>query len=113
MRFKAKSTLLALFLNLRWIDILTPWQIVVDTDDETITIRKRNYILIGVDEDVLSFRYIRRLKIDEHIFGADMEIKIARGVVRAYSLAKKDCKQIKKILVDYNKTSKGKGIILA
>lgn len=112
MIFKTKSTLLALFFNLRWFDFLTPWRIIINTDEETITIRKRNYILIGVDEEVFAFRYIRRLKIDEHIIGADIEIKVVGGKVVACSLSKRDCKQIKRILIDYNQTRKGKAIIL-
>lgn len=112
MIFNTKSTLSALFFNLRWFDFLTPWRIIIDTDEETITIRKRNFILIGVDEKVYSFRYIRNVKIDEHVIGADIEIKVVGGKASAYSLSKKDCKQIKRILIDYNQTRKGKGIII-
>ena len=112
MVFKTKSTILALFFNLRWLDFLTPWRISIDTDEETITIRKRDFILIGVDEDVFAFRYIRRLKIDEHIIGADIEIKVVGGKAVAYSLSKRDCKQIKRILIDYNQTRKGKAVII-
>ena len=112
MRFKAKSTLLVLFFNLRWIDILTPWHIIIDTDEETITIRKRNYILIGVDEEVFSYRFIRHIKIDEHLIGADIEIKVSGGKAVAYCIPKRDCRRIKRIIVDYNKTRKGKGLII-
>lgn len=112
MVFKTKSTILALLFNLRWLDFLTPWRIIINTDEETITVRKRNYILIGVDEDVFAFRYIRRLKIDEHIIGADIEIKVVGGKAVVFSLSKRDCMQIKRILIDYNQTRKGKAIIL-
>lgn len=111
MKFEAKSTSLILFVHLKWFDILTPWRIIINTDAETITIRKRNYILIGVDEEVFSFRYIRRIKIDEHLIGADIQIKVVGGTATAYYFPKKDCKRIKQILLDYNATRKGKGII--
>ena len=113
MRFEATSTEAAMAANGKMINAATPWHVIVDTDKETITIRKRNLILIGVDEEVYSFRYIRRIIIDEHLIGADIEIRITGGTAKAYCLAKKDVRKIKQILLDYNATKKGKGIIFA
>jgi len=95
-----------LIANGRAGDVLRPWTIIIDTDDQTITIRKRNSYFIGVDEDMLAFRYIRRVTIDEHLLGADITISAVGGKVTACGLEKSDCKRIKKILVDYNKTRK-------
>lgn len=111
MIFNTKSTLSALFFNLRWFDFLTPWRIIIDTDAETITIRKRNLTLIGVDEDILAFRYIRRILIYEHLIGADIEIRVVGGSAMAYCLSKKDCKRIKQMLLDYNASHRGKQIV--
>lgn len=113
MRFEARSRELALLFNGRIINFLTPWRIIVDTDVETIVVRKRNFILIGVDEIVHSFRYIRRVTIDEHLIGADLEIKVVGGTATVYCLSKKDCKSIKQMLVAYNSTKKGKGVIIS
>lgn len=113
MRYEATSTETALAANGRIINAATPWHIIVDTDEETITVRKRNLTMIGVDEEVLAFRFIRRIRIDEHLIGADIEIKAVGGTVTAYCLAKKDCKRIKQILMEYNATKRGKGIIFA
>ena len=113
MRFEATSTEAAMAANGKIINAATPWHIIVDTDEETITVRKRNLIMIGVDEDVLAFRYIRRIRIDQHLIGADIEIKAIGGTVTAYCLSKRDCKRIKQILMEYNATKRGKGIIFA
>ena len=111
MRFEATSTEAALAANGHIADTFTPWHLIIDTDEETITVRKRNHILIGVDEETLAFRYIRRIRIDQHLIGADIEIQAVGGSVVAYCLSKSDCKRIKQILMDYNASKRGKGII--
>lgn len=111
MRFEAKSTEAALAANGKMINAATPWHIIIDTDAETITIRKRNLTLIGVDEDILAFRYIRRILIYEHLIGADIEIRVVGGSAMAYCLSKKDCKRIKQMLLDYNASHRGKQIV--
>ena len=113
MRFEATSTEAAMAANGKIINAATPWHLIIDTDEETITVRKRNLIMIGVDEEVLAFRYIRRIRIDQHLIGADIEIKAIGGTVTAYCLSKSDCKKIKQILMEYNATKRGRGIIFA
>ena len=109
MRFEATSSEAALAANGKIINVATPWHLIVDTDAETLTVRKRNLTMIGVDEDVLAFRYIRRIKIDQHLIG----IKAVGGTITAYCLSKSDCRRIKEILMDYNATKRGKGIIFS
>jgi len=113
MRFEATSTEAALAANGKIIHSATPWHLIVDTDEETITVRKRNLSLIGVDEDILSFRFIRRIRIDQHLIGADIEIRAVGGTVTAYCLSKSDCKRIKQILMRYNSERCGSGIIFS
>ena len=113
MRFEATSTEAAMAANGKIIIAATPWHLIVDTDEETITVRKRNLTMIGVDEDVLAFRFIRRIRIDRHLIGADIEIKAVGGTMTAYCLSKSDCKKIKQILMEYNSTRRGKGIIFS
>ena len=67
MRYEATSTEAALAANGRIADAVTPWHLIVDTDAETVTVRKCNKYLIGVDEEVLSFRFIRNIRIDTHL----------------------------------------------
>ena len=106
MRYSFTSSEAILVANGRAGDVLRPWTIIIDTDDQTITVRKRNSYFIGVDEDTLAFRFIRRVTIDEHLFGADITISAVGGKVTACGLEKSDCKRIKQILTDYNKTRK-------
>ena len=49
MRFEATSTEASLAANGKIINAATPWHLIVDTDEETITVRKRNLTMIGVD----------------------------------------------------------------
>ena len=106
MTYTYSSSEAALLANGRAADILTPWQIEIDTDEQTITVRKRNKYLIGVDEDTLAFRFIRRVVVDEHLIGADITIQAVGGKLTAKCLDKSDCKRIKDLLMNYNKNSK-------
>ena len=106
MTYTFSSSVVALVANGHAADVLTPWQIIIDTDEQTITVRKRNKYLIGVDEDTLSFRFIRRVNIDQHLIGADITIQAVGGKLTARCLEKSACKRIKEILMEYNKTSK-------
>jgi len=108
MRYHYSSSEAALLANGHASDVLSPWHIIVDTEEQTITIRKRNKYLIGVDEDTLAFRFIRRVTIDEHLIGADITIQAVGGKLTARCLDKSACKKIKKILMDYNEHSKTK-----
>lgn len=108
MKYSFSSSEAALVANGRAADALTPWHVDIDTDARTVTVSKRNRILIGVDEDTLVFRLIRRITIDQHLIGADIVIQAVGGKLTAYSLDKKDCKRIKEILMEYNKSIKTK-----
>lgn len=111
MRHSFTSSEAVLLANGRSGDVLRPWHITIDTDEQTITVSKRNRYFIGTDEDTLSFRFIRRVTIDEHLFGADITISAVGGKVTACGLEKSDCKRIKQILMEYNQEHKGKDII--
>ena len=108
MTYKFSSSEASLLANGHAADILTPWNIEIDTDEQTITVSKRNKYLIGVDEDSLAFRFIRRVVIDQHLIGADITIQAVGGKLTAKCLDKSACKRIKEILMDYNKSSKSK-----
>ena len=106
MRYSFTSSDAILLANGRSGDVLRPWHVTIDTDEQTITVSKRNRYFIGTDEDTLAFRFIRRVTIDEHLLGADITISAVGGKVTACGLEKNDCKKIKQILIDYNKTRK-------
>ncbi|MBP5642327.1 MAG: hypothetical protein J6W92_04615 [Paludibacteraceae bacterium] len=106
MTYKFSSSEASLLANGHAADILTPWNIEIDTDEQTITVSKRNKYLIGVDEDSLAFRFIRRVVIDQHLIGADITIQAVGGKLTAKCLDKSACKRIKQILMEYNEHSK-------
>lgn len=113
MKFETSSSAKALIMNGKGAHVVNPWHIIIDLDEETITVRKRNAVLIGVDEQVIAFRYIRNITIDQHVFGADIHIKVVGGYASAFCIPKSDAKKIKKMLLEYNQTKKGKGIIFS
>lgn len=113
MQFKASSSFNALILNGKWTHIICPWRIIIDTDEETVTVCKRNADIFGVDEQIVAFRFIRNISIDQHVFGADIQIKVIGGKISACYIPKKDAKTIKKILLQYNQTKKGNSIIFS
>ena len=113
MIFRAKSSINALVMNGDIRSTINPWEIVVNTDQETIKLRKRNWHLIGVDEQVLAFKYIRNIKIDQHMFGADIEIFTFEGQVSIPYISKKDANRIRDIFNTYNQNRKGDTIIVS
>lgn len=107
MIFKTKSSTSALVMNGNIRATITPWEIIVDTDKETIKLRKRNWHLIGVDENVLSFKFIRDIKIDQHMFGADLEIFTINNRIFIPYLSKRDANTVRDILNEYNQNKDG------
>jgi hypothetical protein len=110
-QFHTKSTVFNLLINGRFSDILTPWHLELNLVETYIKVSKRNWYLIGVDTNVYSFRFIRNIKVDSHLFGADLEIRITGGVAKVYSIPKKDAKKIKELVIEYNNSKKGRHII--
>lgn len=110
---KAKSSILSLILNGKLFHVFNPWHIIVDFKEETITVKKRNQFLIGIDRDIIAFRYIRKVTIDEHLFGADIHIKVVGGNASAYCISKDDARKIKNSLMEYNQKKKGRSIIFS
>ena len=108
MRFETSSSANALIMNGKGVHILNPWHIMIDTEEETITVRKRNAILIGVDEQVCAFRFIRSITIDQHLFGADIHIKIVGSYASAFCIPKSDAKEIKKYFSNTIKQKRGR-----
>jgi hypothetical protein len=113
MKFETQSSSSALMMNGKPAHVVNPWHIAIDTDEETITVKKRNAYLIGVDEHIIAFKFIRSIKIDQHMFGSDIHIKAVGGTVSAFYIPKGDAKKIKQILLRYNEGKKGKGIIFS
>ena len=112
MRYEFTSSAAAMAANGNLSEI-TPWRLIIDTGEQTITVSKRNKFLIGTDEETLAFRFIRRVEINEHLIGADITIQAVGGKLTARSMAKSDCHRIKQILMEQNKRSNTKSIIFS
>jgi hypothetical protein len=96
--FKTKSSLIALLLNFRIEDILCPWKLFIDFENKLIITKKRNWYLVGTDNNIIPWSNIRNIYINEHFFGADVHIKIYGATISAYYLPKSDAKKIKNYL---------------
>ena len=101
---KSKSSISALFFNGQIAHIINPWILIVDYENETITVEKRNWYFIGINKNIIAFRFIRNIRVDEHLFGANISIKATGGWVVANYLSKNDADTIKNSLFEYNKT---------
>lgn len=104
---RIKSSVTALFMNFQVEHIFNPWVLILDLEEQTISVEKRNWYLIGKDRNTVAFRFIRSIKVDEHLFGADVFIRVVGGSVEARYLKKRDIKRLKKLLIDYNSGKSG------
>jgi len=102
---QVKSSKMALIFNAKPFAILRPWHIIADVKKMQLTMKRRNWHFISFDEEVYAFKSVRNVKIDSHIFGADISIKVYAGNASAKYLKKKDAKKIRDILLnnDWNK----------
>jgi hypothetical protein len=107
MKYETSSAKDALIFNGKGTHVVNPWNIIIDTDEETITIRKRNWHLIGSDEQTLAFKRVRSISIDEHFIGADIHIKVVGGTASVFCLSKRDARKIKEILLEFNANGTG------
>ena len=113
MKFKTKLSNAALLMNGSFKSVINTLGVIVDTDQETITLRKRNWHLIGVNEQVLAFKYIRDIKIDQHVFGADVQINTFNDSISISNIDKNDANKIRDILIQFNKNRGEDSIIFS
>ncbi len=86
-------------------NILTPFHIKADIDNKRITVSKRNWYLISKQEDVYAFKSVRHVVVKNHVFGADIGIRMFAGTAVAYSISKSKAKEIREVLLnaDWNR----------
>lgn len=108
---ESKSSIISLITNGRFTHILTPWKIIVDLNELTITIKKRNWFLIGFDTNTYAFKYVRNILIDSHLFGADIKVRVIGGNAEALSIPKKIALKIKDLLIQYNNQKNKKHVV--
>jgi hypothetical protein len=108
MIYEFKSSKLFLLLNGKLKDFFCPWILKINFEDEYITISKRNWYLVGFNEIVNSFKYIRSIKIYDHFFGSDIEITASGNNSFIFSISKKEVRQIRDLFISYNKNNSSK-----
>lgn len=81
-------------------NLITRWHIIIDLNNKLITIKKRNWYLIGHQEDVYAFKSVRHVQVKNHLFGADIGIRMFSGNAIAYSISKSKASEIRKILLN-------------
>ncbi len=113
MIIEKSSSASSLIANGKSAHVVNPWSLIIDTDEETITVSKRNRFLIGKDSQMLAFKFIRSITIDEHLIGADIHIKVVGGKASVFCFSKSDVDEIKEILLEYNQMKKGRSIIFS
>lgn len=99
MKYKFSSSFLSLFFNFKIEHILFPWCLILNLNDNTITLKKRNWYLIGINSQTIPINKIREIYINEHLIGSDIFIKIYASSISALYLSKKDSHKIKEILI--------------
>lgn len=77
-----------------YMDVLTPWKIKIDNQKKIVEVAKRNKYLIGVDREVIPFKNIRNIKLNEHLIGADLYFKVYGGNVIAKCLHKHQARKL-------------------
>ena len=109
---EAKSTTLSLLTNGKILSILRPWKIIVDAGKMQITVMRRNWHLINHDEATHTFKSVRTVKIDRHIFGANLSIKVYSGQAEVFYINKKKAKQISDLLLNNGWNRKDADVII-
>lgn len=109
---RSHSSIISLLITGRLMHILNPWHIEVNLDELYIKVKKRNWFLIGFDDQVYPFKYIRNINTNTHLFGADITIRVIGGKAEVLSIPKSSTRKIKEMLIRYNNSRKGNHIVM-
>lgn len=110
--FSVKSSLYALILNGKFLSILRPWHLFFDTQKKQLVTKRRNWHLISYDEETYLFKSVRNMKVNTHLFGADISIKVYAGQAEVCYISKKKAKKIKNLLLNNDWNTKNTDIII-
>ena len=110
--FKVKSSKLFLIFNGQILSFFRPWHLEFDFEQKKLISRRRNWHLISYDEESYLFKSVRNDKINTHLFGANVSIKVYAGEVEVFYISKKDAEKIKTILINNNWAKNDMDIII-
>ena len=94
-----ESSRIKLLLRGQLWDAIIPWKIEVDAQNNFITVRKRNWYLIGVDENRFKFSSVRNVDLDQCLFGADMFIRMYGNSLRIPCLNRKEANKLRDLIM--------------
>ncbi len=107
-----KSSKLALLMNGEVLSILRPWCLILDTNKMQLTIKRRNWHLISHDEATYLFKSVRNIKIDRHLFGANLSIKVYTGQAEVCYISKRKAKKIQEFILSKSWNKKDTDILI-
>ncbi len=110
--FKVKSSKKYLILNGLFLSIFRPWHLEFNFDKKHLIVKRRNWHLISYDEEIYLFKTVRNVKVDTHLFGADVSIKVYAGNAEVRYISKKNAKKIRNILLNNDWNKSGTDIII-
>lgn len=80
-------------------DFLFPFSLELDSAKKTLTVRKRNWFVIGIDTKSFNFGQIRNVLVDEHLLTASLIIRVYAGKIECHWLSKADANKFKDALM--------------
>lgn len=96
---KFKSSSFNLVLRRQLWNAFIPWAIEVDTDKSFITVRKRNWYLVGVDENKFKFSSVRHVEIDQQLFGTDIFIRMYGSSLTVPCLKRRAANELRDLIM--------------
>ncbi len=84
--------------KIKFYDFITPYHLSLNVEEKYITVKKRNWFLVGVDTKIFNFGQVRNILIDENLILADLKIKVYAGIIECYWFRKKDVLNFNKSL---------------
>ncbi|RZK45358.1 MAG: hypothetical protein EOO61_00045 [Hymenobacter sp.] len=94
-----KSSSFNLLLRGQLWDAFIPWTVEVDTDHHFITVRKRNWYLIGVDENKFKFNSVKHIEIDQRLFGTDMFVRMHGSSLNIPCLKRRAANELRDLIM--------------
>lgn len=94
-----KSSSFNLMLRGQFWNAIIPWTVEVDAANNFITVRKRNWYLIGIDENKFRFTSVRHIEIDQRLFGTDMFIRMYGNSLTIPCLKRKAANRLRDLIM--------------
>jgi len=78
---------------------ITPWRLILDSNNNKITLKKRNWYFMGVNTQTFNFGKVRNVLNDEKAMTSDIHLQVYAGSVSGYYFPKKHAKMLGKLMI--------------